>query len=80
MMNFNPSSDGVQQTNDEATAAKAHAVRRGYWKDSFIKHFCPIPNSTAPEISRGYFLRVQTFEAIVSNFVQVLHYLIVTLL
>ncbi len=71
-MEFSPSGDKIQGTNDEATATKAHAVRRGYWADSFIKYFCPIPSVTTPEISRGYFVRVQTFEAMVFRFVQVI--------
>lgn len=62
--------ESVQYTNDEATANKAYAVRLGYWTDPYIKYFCPLPTSSTPEISRGYFVRVQTFEAIVSRFIR----------
>lgn len=62
--------ESVQYTNDEATGNKAYAVRLGYWVDPYIKTFCPIPVSSTPEISRGYFVRVQTFEAIVTRFIQ----------
>ncbi|VDD76225.1 unnamed protein product [Mesocestoides corti] len=68
-MDFAPC-DRVQHTNDEATATKAHAVRRGYWKDPYIVHFCPFPSVSTPEISRGYYIRVQTFEAMVLRFIQ----------
>ncbi|VDK32340.1 unnamed protein product [Taenia asiatica] len=64
------SSESIQYTNDEATATKAYAVRIGYWSDPYIRIFCPIPSSSTPEISRGYYVRVQTFEAIVNRFVQ----------
>ncbi|EUB61062.1 Leucine carboxyl methyltransferase [Echinococcus granulosus] len=64
------SSESVQYTNDEATATKAYAVRLGYWSDPYIKLFCPIPSSSTPEISRGYYVRVQTFEAVVIRFIQ----------
>ncbi|VDO07656.1 unnamed protein product [Rodentolepis nana] len=62
--------ESVQYTNDEATGNKAYAVRLGYWADPYIKIFCPLPVSSTPEISRGYFVRVQTFEAIVARFIQ----------
>ncbi|VDL19793.1 unnamed protein product [Hymenolepis diminuta] len=62
--------ESVQYTNDEATGNKAYAVRLGYWVDPYIRTFCPIPVSSTPEISRGYFVRVQTFEAIVTRFIQ----------
>ncbi|KAM7535491.1 hypothetical protein Aperf_G00000102126 [Anoplocephala perfoliata] len=62
--------ESIQYTNDEATANKAYAVRLGYWADPYIKFFCPLPMSSTPEISRGYFVRVQAFEAIVSCFIQ----------
>lgn len=65
------SSESIQYTNDEATATKAYAVRIGYWSDPYIKIFCPFPTSSTPEISRGYYVRVQTFEAIVNRFIQV---------
>lgn len=62
--------ESIQYTNDEATATKAYAVRLGYWHDPYIKIFCPIPSSSTPEISRGYYVRVQTFEAMVIRFIQ----------
>ncbi|VDN16357.1 unnamed protein product [Dibothriocephalus latus] len=62
--------DQVQCTNDEATASKAHSIRRGYWVDPYTKYFCPIPSAATPEISRGYFVRVQTFEAMTRRFIQ----------
>ncbi|VDM02053.1 unnamed protein product [Schistocephalus solidus] len=66
----NASMDQVQCTNDEATASKAHSIRRGYWVDPYMKYFCPIPSAATPEISRGYFVRVQTFEAMTKRFIQ----------
>ncbi|VEL07206.1 unnamed protein product [Protopolystoma xenopodis] len=55
-------------TNDEATMGKAHAVKREYWKDPYLKIFCTSSTPRAPEISRGYFVRVQTFKAIALHF------------
>ncbi|VDP94909.1 unnamed protein product [Echinostoma caproni] len=54
----------VQGTNDDATASKLHAVKRGYWIDPYIRYFCFSSTPKSPEINRGYFVRTQAFKAL----------------
>ncbi|KAA3670591.1 [phosphatase 2A protein]-leucine-carboxy methyltransferase, partial [Paragonimus westermani] len=65
-----PSDRTIQATNDDATSSKAHAVKRGYWKDAYMHYFCPIPVHKSPEINRGYFVRTQAFKAITLSFIK----------
>ncbi|KER22412.1 hypothetical protein T265_09491 [Opisthorchis viverrini] len=67
-----PSDRVIQSTNDDATYSKAHAVKRGYWKDPYMRYFCPVATSKPPEISRGYFIRTQAFKAITTLFIKTL--------
>ncbi|KAF5395156.1 Leucine carboxyl methyltransferase 1 [Paragonimus heterotremus] len=65
-----PSDRTIQATNDDATSSKAHAVKRGYWKDAYMHYFCPMPAHKSPEINRGYFVRTQAFKAITVSFIK----------
>lgn len=61
--------DGVRATNNDAAQCKRWAVEKGYYQDNFIKYFVPTASSKTPEISRGYYARVQGMRQILSHFV-----------
>ena len=51
--------DGVQSTNDDATACKLSAVELGYWADPYLPLMMKKGSRRAPEIHLGYYARVQ---------------------
>uniref|UniRef100_A0A8D0KFS9 Leucine carboxyl methyltransferase 1 n=1 Tax=Salvator merianae TaxID=96440 RepID=A0A8D0KFS9_SALMN len=54
------SDEAVRGTCDDASLCKRYAVNVGYWQDPYIEHFVRLPKERkAPEISRGYYARVQ---------------------
>lgn len=66
------SEEGVRGTNDDASQCKRHAVERGYWHDPYISMFGPRNRQIhAPEISIGYYARVQGLRLLVKRFLEV---------
>jgi len=63
------SDDGVRATNNDAAQCKRWAVEKGYYHDNFIKYFVPTASSKTPEISRGYYARVQGMRQMVAQFI-----------
>eukprot|EP00760_Papus_ankaliazontas_P004481 PhM_4_TR11916/c0_g1_i1/m.80121/K18203/LCMT1; [phosphatase 2A protein]-leucine-carboxy methyltransferase len=70
---------GVIDTNDDASARKAHAIRRGYWHDEYLLHFlaCGMLNyspatvqQNSPLMNRGFFFRVNFFDTAVRAFLE----------
>lgn len=63
--------DGVMATNDDAASCKRFAVQKGYWVDDYIQHFVKMmPERKAPEISRGYYARVQGMKMLLDQFLE----------
>jgi len=61
--------EGVQSTNDDATACKRSAVNLGYWVDPFIDFVAKKGDRRAPEIHLGYYARVQGFRFLIDKFI-----------
>lgn len=62
------SSDGaVQATNDDATSCKRSAVQLGYWQDPYLAYFFRTAERKAPEINRGYYVRVHGIKGIIDK-------------
>ena len=53
--------EGVQNTNDDATACKLSAVKLGYWSDPYLPLMVKSGVKRAPEIHLGYYARVTGF-------------------
>uniref|UniRef100_H9G5U3 Leucine carboxyl methyltransferase 1 n=1 Tax=Anolis carolinensis TaxID=28377 RepID=H9G5U3_ANOCA len=65
------SDEAVRSTCDDASQCKRYAVNMGYWKDPYIQHFARHPKERkAPEISRGYYARVEGVTRLVKAFLQ----------
>lgn len=71
------SDEAIQLTNNDASNFKAYAVSRGYWTDPYVHYFCSTPGlrdqttpveHKPPEMSRGYFARVNAIRTIVNKF------------
>lgn len=66
----------VQITSDDAASSKAFAISKGYWSDQYIRLFSFNVISKTPEINRGYYIRSQSFKAIVLSFLKVQVYIL----
>nr|XP_020660497.1 leucine carboxyl methyltransferase 1 isoform X1 [Pogona vitticeps] len=65
------SDEAVRGTCDDASQCKRYAVNKGYWKDPYIEHFVRQPKERkAPEISRGYYARVQGVGRLLKAFLE----------
>jgi [phosphatase 2A protein]-leucine-carboxy methyltransferase len=60
----------ITRTDDDALAARASAVKIGYWQDDYIKHFCKQVDRKAPVINRGTYLRTQAIDDACKRFLQ----------
>ena len=58
----------VSRTDDDALAARASAVKIGYWKDDFIKYFVKTVERKAPIINRGTYVRTKVIDDVVHKF------------
>lgn len=64
--------EAVMTTNDDATMSKRYAISLGYWNDPYVSLFCKQMVKKTPEISRGYFARVNAVRKLLEMFVEVL--------
>ncbi|CAI5792445.1 leucine carboxyl methyltransferase 1 isoform X1 [Podarcis lilfordi] len=65
------SDEAVRGTCDDASLCKRYAVNVGYWKDPYLDYFVRLPKERkAPEISRGYYARVQGVGRLLKAFLQ----------
>ncbi|RNA04745.1 leucine carboxyl methyltransferase 1 [Brachionus plicatilis] len=66
------SDEAIQLTNNDASFCKSYAISKGYWSDPYLKHFCGTHSSEhkPPEISRGYFARVNAIRSRVYKFIE----------
>lgn len=65
------SDEAIQLTNNDACNFKAFAVAKGYWNDPYIYHFASkqqLVEHKPPEMSLGYFARVNAMRTIVNKF------------
>ncbi|XP_042336692.1 leucine carboxyl methyltransferase 1 isoform X2 [Sceloporus undulatus] len=63
--------EAVRGTCDDASQCKRFAVNMGYWQDPYIEYFVRQPKERkAPEISRGYYARVQGVGRLLKAFLQ----------
>ena len=73
------SDEAIQLTNNDASTAKAYAVSKGYWSDPYLSHFVAVKHPSGgqppppvehkpPEMSRGYFARVNAIRSTVYRF------------
>ncbi|KAL7979017.1 hypothetical protein Chor_015041 [Crotalus horridus] len=63
--------EAVRNTCDVASHCKRYAVSVGYWKDPYIEYFVSHPKERkAPEISRGYYARVQGVGRLLKAFLE----------
>ena len=67
------SDEAIQLTNNDACNFKAYAVNKGYWNDPYISYFSTTPKQQLsehkpPEMSLGYFSRVNAMRSIISKF------------
>lgn len=71
------SDEAIQLTNNDATNSKAYAISKGYWQDPYMQYFAPSffkqqPQQPIehkpPEMSRGYFARVNAIRTVVNKF------------
>eukprot|EP00164_Ancoracysta_twista_P004415 GFYU01005960.1.p1 GENE.GFYU01005960.1~~GFYU01005960.1.p1 ORF type:complete len:381 (-),score=63.34 GFYU01005960.1:57-1157(-) len=62
----------VRDTNDDAAVSKLSAVRLGYWKDEYVKHFVKTTKfkRRPPIINKGYWTRVRGIEVLMEKFVE----------
>lgn len=58
----------VSRTDDDALAARASAVKLGYWKDDHLKYFVKEVERKAPVINRGTFVRTWAIDQIIHHF------------
>ena len=66
------SDEAIQLTNNDATTFKSYAISKGYWNDPYIAYFSSKSNLTEhkpPEMSLGYFARVNAIRSVVDKFV-----------
>jgi O-methyltransferase involved in polyketide biosynthesis len=74
------SDEAVQYTNNEAASFKTYAVSKGYWNDPYVKYFASTPmvsknkfdetEHRPPEMSRGYYARVDAVRSTVRKFIK----------
>lgn len=66
------SDEAIQLTNNDASFCKSFAISKGYWSDPYLKNFCGIHGieHKPPEISRGYFARVNAIRSRVYKFME----------
>ncbi|XP_066496870.1 leucine carboxyl methyltransferase 1 [Tiliqua scincoides] len=63
--------EAVRGTCDDASLCKRYAISVGYWKDPYIEYFVRQPKERkAPEISRGYYARVQGVSNLLEAFLK----------
>lgn len=63
--------EAVRGTCDDASLCKRYAISVGYWKDPYIEYFVRQPKERkAPEISRGYYARVQGVSYLLTAFLK----------
>ncbi|KAJ6653918.1 hypothetical protein lerEdw1_007676 [Lerista edwardsae] len=63
--------EAVRGTCDDASLCKRYAISVGYWKDPYIEYFVRQPKERkAPEISRGYYARVQGVSNLLAAFLK----------
>ncbi|XP_015681052.1 leucine carboxyl methyltransferase 1 [Protobothrops mucrosquamatus] len=63
--------EAVRNTCDVASHCKRYAVSVGYWNDPYIEYFVSHPKERkAPEISRGYYARVQGVGRLLKAFLE----------
>jgi len=62
--------EGVQSTNDDATACKLSAVSLGYWADPYLSLMMKRGERRAPEIHLGYYARVKGFAFLIDKFLE----------
>lgn len=60
----------VSRTDDDALAARASAVKLGYWADDHIRYFVKTVERKAPVINRGTYVRTYAIDRIVEHFLQ----------
>jgi len=63
--------DAVRATNDDAASCKRAAVQLGYWKDPYINYFMRASERKAPEINRGFYVRVRGVHSLLKQFLEV---------
>eukprot|EP00116_Pleurobrachia_bachei_P007188 sb/3467450/ len=59
---------GTRSTDNDASHCKRWCVEKGYYQDDFIHLFVPSTTPKTPEMSRGYYARVQAFRSRVESF------------
>ena len=57
----------VQGTNDSCTVSKAAMVKKGYFKDIYVKNFVANISNRSPIINRGYFIRAFSIQNAVAG-------------
>lgn len=62
--------NAITRTDDDALAARASAVKLGYWSDPYIKCFVKSVDRRAPIINRGTFVRAYAIDSIISHFLK----------
>lgn len=66
------SDEAIQSTNNDASYCKSFAISKGYWSDPYLKSFCGTQSTEhkPPEISRGYFARINAIRSRVYKFIE----------
>lgn len=66
------SDEAIQLTNNDASFCKSYAISKGYWSDPYLQYFCGTHRleQKLPEISRGYFARVNAIRSRVYKFME----------
>lgn len=73
------SDEAIQLTNNDASTFKAYAVSKGYWNDPYISYFSSSSSASKqgipvehkpPEMSRGYFARVNAIRSVIHRFLE----------
>ena len=65
---FADEQDTISRTDDDALAARASAVKCGYWQDEFLKCFVKAVDRKPPIINRGTHIRTLAIDRIVRAF------------
>lgn len=58
----------ISRTDDDALAARASAVKIGYWADAYIKYFVKAVDRKAPIINRGTYVRTVAIDKVIESF------------
>ncbi|XP_063679498.1 leucine carboxyl methyltransferase 1-like [Bolinopsis microptera] len=64
------SDEGVRATNNDASHCKRWCVEKRYFRDDYLKYFVHSTTAKAPEISRGYYVRVQSVRQAMRSFIK----------